>query len=423
MLMEQRWRYKLNKADLDIFDQFLPAEDPLIDAAELIPWESFTPILEKFYSADRGQPAYSPVMVFKIEFLRYQFGLSDTQVIRRCQTDILFRWFLQIPARFQLPDSSTLCRFRGRLGKEGFKNVFDQVVKVARQAGLVKDRLRLKDASHVIANIAVPTTIKLLGQLRDRLLEQLEVFDQEAAEGYRIAAESMRQETAAEDATRRLEARTGLIEDILDCIDKLAVPEDAATNRAWQSLCNLVTTGKKILQDQENPDAGRKTLSPFDTEARRGKHGQWYEGYTVDVMMDADSELITSLQVLQAGGDEAKSCVELVHQEQETHGNKIEEVSIDGAGFNGPMLRTFEQELVTKVVTPPKELPGSSVFPSSAFVISEDGSKVTCPAGQESSYRQRDTNKNSTIYRFKRAQCDGCPFAAQCIKKLVHRPV
>jgi hypothetical protein len=79
-------------------------------------------------------------------------------------------------------------------------------------------------------------------------------------------------------------------------------------------------------------------------------------------MMDADSELITSLQVLEAGGDEAKTCVELVRQEQTTHGNKIDEVSIDGAGFNGPMLRTFEQELGTKVVTPPKELPDSSVF-------------------------------------------------------------
>jgi hypothetical protein len=81
------------------------------------------------------------------------------------------------------------------------------------------------------------------------IIETMEVFDQEAAEGYRIAAESMRQETATEDATRRLEARTSLIEDLLDCIDKLAVPEDAATNRAWQSLCNLVTTGKKLLQD------------------------------------------------------------------------------------------------------------------------------------------------------------------------------
>src|SRR5437870_4267995 len=41
----------------------------------------------------------------------------------------------------------------------------------ARGYGLVKDRLRVKDATHVIAAIAIPSTIRLVAQMRQRLLE------------------------------------------------------------------------------------------------------------------------------------------------------------------------------------------------------------------------------------------------------------
>ena len=417
MLMEQNWRFRLTDFDRKVFDSLLPADDPLIDALNLIDWDSFTPILETYYDRDRGQPALPPVLMLKLEFLRYQFNLSDIQVMQRADTDILFRWFLQIPLRFELPDASLLCRFRGRLGSEGFKKIFDQLVRLARQAGLIKDRLRLKDASHLIANIAVPTTIKLFGQLRDRLLEQLDVFQPEAAEGFRISTISIRKETANNDAASQLEARVKLLQDILNCVSKLTKPTDETLARAWLSLCELKSIAEKVLDDQAHPEAGRRLLSLVDPEARRGKHHEWYEGYVVDVMMDADSDLITQLQVLEAGGDEAKSAVALVKGEQETHGNKIKEISIDGAGFNGEMLRTFETELEVEVTVPPKQPIQSDVFPHTAFVVNEDGSGVTCPAGEQSSYQQADKRKHGTIYRFKRSQCDACPLVSQCMSK------
>ena len=55
-----------------------------------------------------------------------------------------------------------------------------------------------------------------------------------------------------------------------------------------------------------------------------------------------DSRLITELNVLPAGGDEATDAIALIRQEEETHGNDVAALSIDGAGFNGPMLRELE---------------------------------------------------------------------------------
>lgn len=415
MIEDRPWRYRLKEFDLKVYESILPDQHPLIDAQKLIDWDSFMPILEKYYNLKRGKPGINPVLMLKLEFLRYHFNLSDRQVIERGDTDLLLRWFLQIPLRYRLPDSSTLCEFRGRVGAEGFKEIFNQLIAKARQAGIVKDRLRLKDASHVIANIAVPTTIKLLGQLRDRLLEQLCEFSPDAAEGFRISLESMRQQTEDKAADTKLEARVELLRDILKVVEQLPAPEQAAGNLAWQSLQELKQLATKALFDQDNPKEGHRLLSLVDAEARRGKHGTWYDGYVLDIIVDADSKLITNLQVLQAGGDEAKSAVTLVQEEQATHGNKIAELSIDGVGFNGEMLREFA-EMETEVTVPPKQIADSNVFANTEFALSEEESHVTCPAGEQSTYKQSD-GRNGTIFRFTRTQCDGCPLVQKCMPK------
>ena len=51
------------------------------------------------------------------------------------------------------PDHTALTRFRARLGPETFQQIFNQVVQQARQAGLVHDRLRIIDATHLAAKV------------------------------------------------------------------------------------------------------------------------------------------------------------------------------------------------------------------------------------------------------------------------------
>ena len=92
----------------------------------------------------------------------------------------------------------------------------------------------------------------------------------------------------------------------------------------------------KILDDNAHPDNGDRILSLVDPDARRGRHGQWYDGYSIDISMDADSNLSTAVDVLFAGGDKAKSAVNLIKSEHEAQGNQMESLSIDGVGFNGP---------------------------------------------------------------------------------------
>src|SRR5262249_59228530 len=74
----------------------------------------------------------------------------------------------------------------------------------------------------------------------------------------------------------------------------------------------------KVLNDRE-PGATDKLLSLIDSDARAGKHGDYYDGYLLDVSMDADSELIGALAVLPANGADAATPTSLITPPPQPH--------------------------------------------------------------------------------------------------------
>lgn len=417
MLCEEYYQTDLSEFDRTVFRAFVRPGHPLRRALEAIRWDNFYPLLARYYCPDQGQPAINPVLMLKLEYLRYHHNLSDAQVIEGAATDIAVRYFLQIGVSARLPDPSSLSIFRGRLGREGFRRVFEEVVRMAREHGLVKDRLRIKDASHVIANIAVPSALALVAQMRDKLLAAAEPFDAVRTEGERVNVELLRERTAGQNQEQRLLVRVTHLREILGWVDELTPPEDASTSCVWQTLVQQRRMAHKILADQEAPQSCHRTLSTVDPDARRGRHGEWYEGYLVDILMDADSELITQINVLPAGGDEAADAVALIQQEEQAYGNRVEALSIDGAGFNGRVLRELEdpQGLNVNTFVPPPKEPASPTFTPEDFVEEAEQKCVRCPADQRSTSRHRNKQDTSWIYQFKRSTCQNCPLLSRCM--------
>ena len=149
--------------------------------------------------------------------------------------------------------------FRGRLGVEGFKKVFDQLVTLARQAGLVRDRLRLKDASHVIAKIAVPSTMKLLARLREQMLDEIRKIDSVVATGFEIERDLIRKQTANEEGDVQLLRRVELLQQVLEFLQSQPKPAETDTTdseSAWLQRKRICDLASKILDDTAHPDNG-----------------------------------------------------------------------------------------------------------------------------------------------------------------------
>ena len=408
---------QLSRDDSEVFDALVRRDHWVRRAEEHADFLKLRQCIERLYRADFGCPGVEPVLLIKLELLMYHDNLSDTQVFRRVETDLAYRWFLGLGRDDHLPDLSTLGRFRTRIGAEGHKALFHALLEQAREHGLVKDRLRIKDATHVVADIAVPAGLTLVAQARNRLLSAAQPFDVERTTGERIRIETIRTSTDGRADDVRLIARIEHLRDILAWANAIEPPPDADTNPTWQKLVQARDIAHKTLAGHDDPQAGGKLRSVFDPDARRGRHGEFYDGYMLDVTIDADSELFTAINVLPANGNESADALELISQETSAHGNTIEQLSIDGAGYNGPVLRELEDEDGPNidVFVPPKADGQPSRFSPDEFELSEEGSQVTCPAGEKSQYRQRDESQHTTAYRFNAEVCHSCPLMKSCI--------
>ena len=413
----------ISEEDMAIYKRVLPAQSLLLDTLNLIPWAQVEEKLQKYYStSNEGQPEYSPLRLLKLEFLCHLYHIGRQKALERARCDLHWKFFLDLPIRADLPDHSTLCVFRKRLGVEGFKEVFDWIISVAREKGLISDRLRLKDATHIYADIAVPTSLGLFAQLRGRMLAAIQRFDAGAAESFEIDVERMRQLCDVGPPEDRLAARVEMVKDLLFWIRSQKPPEGpsnltASQHKHWQAMQTVGDLADKILFDQANPDAGDRTRSVVDPDARCGMHGKYYDGYLVDVMMDAESELVTSVDVLPANGKEAANAVLMVKAEEEAQGNDIEQLSIDGIGFNGEVLQelTDEAGLNMEVFTPPRDFTTSKGFDSSEFTLIDEGERVKCPAGEVSGKAGRKADKpNTKFYEFSHNKCAGCTLRQSC---------
>jgi transposase len=405
-----------------LYEQVVPEDHFLRRLLQAVDFPSFLPLLAAAYSPDHGSPPVDPVVMLKLEVLARQYNLSDREVMAGARFNLAYRLFLGLSLKSPLPHPTSLTYFRQRLGPARMQQVFDALVGQARRLGLVKDRLRLKDATHIIANIAVPSAIRLVAEARDRLLEALRPFAPERAAEEEARAQAIRQGTEDARDEERLVQRVGHLRAVLAWADDVPAQEDFRRpgEPAREKVRQALALAHKVLADREAPGGPDQLRSLHDPDARRAKHGGYFDGYLLDVTMDADSELLTAVNVLPGNGDEGADAGHLIAQEEQAHGNDVQAVSLDGAGYRGPVLRALTDPagLNLEVFTPPANVPPPAVFGPERFALTVLAGvpTLTCPAGQTTAARNRSRHGTSWKYRFRKGQCGGCPLRGQCLE-------
>jgi len=347
--------------------------------------------------------------------------LSDREVIAEAQVNVAYRFFLDVSLESTLPHPRLLSVFRARLGEERHQHIFADVVAQGRDQGLIKDRLRLKDATPVIAAIAIPSTLRLVAQTRRRLLEAVRPFAPARVADEEEQAAQVRLATSDLSDVDRLAQRVAHLRAIVAWVDDVAgawLPDDAEAEPHGQAVRAILDLAHKVLADRADPEAGDALVSLVDPEARHGQHGAYDTGYALDVALDADSELITAVNLLPANGDEAAETETLIAQEEEAQGNEVQALSIDGIGFRGDLRRHWQDPdgLHLDVFVPPSPEPAPlSSFPGEDFTLDREGKVLTCPGGQQTHHRTRTTLNTGWTYTFPAATCHACPLRAQLL--------
>jgi transposase len=418
--------YYTEPSEIDqlVFEKLVPADHYLRQVKAVLDFERLRELVKDCYSPRMGRTAEDPVRMIKLAFLQFHYNLSDREVLRQVQVNVAYRFFLDLSLDSALPTSGLLSQFRKRLGQERHQALFDDIVAQARGHGLVKDQLRLKDATHIIANIAIPSAIQLIAQTRTRLLRSAKPYDREGVAAEKEEAAHIRQWTADLPDETRLLARVAHLRQIVAWADDLQVQLGAPQPRdpKRQRFDDTLALAHRILEQNDDPDLKDKTLSAHDPDARTGWHGKYYDGYQLDISMDADSELITQVDTPPANRDEAANAVKLIAGEEGAHGNDVTAISMDAIGFRGPILRSLQdpEGLGLTVYVPPQEwhsYQGPYFIPTD-FHLEEDGELLVCPAEEETRTRHRNPKDTAWKFSFRGSQCQPCPLLNKCMAKL-----
>ena len=119
MLYDAYYHPRLSEFDQTVFQAFVPQDHYLRQALEGIPRDDFYNVLAPYYSEAVGRPAESPVLMLKLEYLRYHDNLSDRQGIARATTDLGYRYFLRPGDAHSARSISRLNQQSARVGGTG----------------------------------------------------------------------------------------------------------------------------------------------------------------------------------------------------------------------------------------------------------------------------------------------------------------
>ena len=352
------------------------------------------PKLRTCYSTWIGRPACSIGTMTKLHVLQYLYDLSDPGVTRIRVHDVLFRWFADLDITDDVPDSTTLVRFRGRLEQEGFRDVLNELTEEARRQGYLKGQLRVLDATHVFSNTPKLRMRGLIRQGLNKVLRSIAKTHEEVSKTLRAKYKRVLCHARGKERSTRKAVRQAVKDFAREVHDLVDEPTGKLLD-----LVQRVASG--------NPD---KLVSLTDPDARWGHKSKEkvFGGYKVHVIC-AENGLVTNLEALSGNVNEGNRIEHLLEPELERK-HEVKEVYADGLYDNVTNRRYLRKKGIKAFI--PSRVKKCQI---EKFDITGTGEaeRVKCPAGKYSIGKIRQ--EAGDLYYFSVSDCRHCPRFRHCV--------
>ena len=144
--------------------QITDSANELAVLRQVIPWQAIITQLTQFYSNNSGRSGKSLRVMVALLILSRLRSISDDKVVKQVKENRYMQYFCDVPdaelANFV--DSSSLCRFRQRLGEKGTAIIETEVFELLRQSGIVKGDTSMIDSTALSSNIVHPNDVMLI---------------------------------------------------------------------------------------------------------------------------------------------------------------------------------------------------------------------------------------------------------------------
>lgn len=388
--------------DSYVYERLLPDKHILLDIRQSIDFSFVDCAVKDLYSATFGRPSFPPQVLFKMLFLEFFYNLSDYDIVEQVKTNILFRYFAGLAIGDDTPDDTTLVVFRKRLGEETFKKLFDTVVAKAKEKGLLKDNLKILDATHIIADIAIPSTVNLLRHGRRRIIKEIEGSLAPAVREKYFNEENLVRKPGKETLEEEVALTRSFIDELKDKLSGYALED--------MKLLEEVITPKDI-----KPGEPKDQLVSFvDKDAGFGHKSidKPFCGYKSHVSMDAGSGIITSARTIsgnrnEGNDEEVKKLLDDDESKDITH----EAVAADSLYDSYKNRADIHKRKMRAFIPGRRERSGKNL---DKFIYDDKNNTVICPEGH--SPISRTGQEKGDLFIFSTASCKECPQKGNCPK-------
>lgn len=371
--MTQNADKKRDQMQMFCMEDLIPEDHLLRLIDKAIDWNFIYDLVEDKYCHDNGRPSMDPVMLIKIPFIQYLYGIrSMRQTIKEIEVNVAYRWFLGLDMLDKVPHFSTFGKNYSRRFKD--TDLFEQIF------------------SHILGEC-----------YKFRLVDPTEVFVDATHVKARANGHKMRKRIAKQEAL--------FYEDML----KKEINEDRAAHGKkplkdkdddnTPSSGNGSSKEKEIKESTTDPDSGwfhkgeHKEVFAYAVETACDKHG-WILGYTISPGNLHDSRTFKGLY------------------------DKISDIGINtliaDAGYKTPAIAKLLLDDGIKPLFPYKSpMTKDGFFKKSDFVYDEYYDYVICPNDQHLEYST--TNRDGyREYKSNGHICKGCPYLSQCTNSQNH---
>jgi len=401
-----------------VYKNLIPEDTILYRINQKIDFSFVNEACSDLYSPDKGRPVKNtPERMFRSAIVQYLNDLSDRQMEHSARFDIITKWFIGIPIEDRSYDHSALGDFGDRLGEKRWKKLFFIILNQIEDAGFAKETQHV-DATHVIANIAIPGAINLIRQGIKTVMDEIEKVDPGLYEELGGEKTAKKKEKVYKFSTE--EKKVKLVE---------VVEEARKLNERAEGLSPLVEEKVEVLkrilnenieekdgQVQKRKDKVKdKIVSPVDEDARHGAKSdkKKFMGYKVNSMM-SDDGFVTNITTTAGNSYDGDVLIPLVDEKIE---NSWKPEKIDGDTHYGSADNRYEMSKreITLVAPFREDFNPTGLFTQEKFNIENDA--VTCPAGCRTMISHYDEKSGSTTFIFKKEVCQDCSLKEQCTKQ------
>ncbi|MGH3371806.1 MAG: IS1182 family transposase, partial [Nocardioidaceae bacterium] len=349
-------------------------------------------------------------------------GLSDQEAVDHLECDLRWQAAAGVDAGYEAFHPTTLVGQRNRLRASGRpKRFLEDTRVVAREAGVLRDRVRVLDSTPIYDAVSTQDTVTQLRSAIRKLLGALEG----SSLGVRVRMALSRGDDYAGPGKPPCdwddrEAREALVDALVrDALAALAVLDGRELDGPAREAAELlaVVAGQDIEAGEDGVFriarrvARDRVISTVDPEARHGhkSRNRRFDGYKAHVSVDPDGELIDEVVVTPANAHDADAVDDLLAG----HADHEDKPTVMGdCAYAGPdTMNDLEEDGFEVIAKVPPATNSDGQFTKDDFSIDLDAGAVTCPAGQSVTIRfARDRSGRADFGE----RCASCPQRERC---------